>query len=135
MQENMGTICEQPASTSESTKQYNVNTHNNYGLLANAPQEVIETNNIKKERIPPIVVNDKIDDYKQFINRLNVNCKEKVSVRYKPSGPIIYATSMANYNNIVRKYRKSCINFHTYAISSKTPKMVVIRGRYYCRTK
>lgn len=120
------------ASTSTEVKHknlINVETKNYYGILEQQDTDTpIIQDPPKKVKIPPIVVNENITNYKQFINTLKKKCKSDLNVKYKPSGPIIYTNSIEDHKTLSDSFIKLGVKFHTYSIQSQRPQMVVIRG-------
>lgn len=95
------------------------------GLTATASMKV--DGKSSKVKVPPIVVYGKVDDPK-YLDKLQGNMKDELSLKYKQNKTIVYTKNMEDYAMVEKEIGDSGVQYHTYAKPSEKLVKLVIKG-------
>lgn len=107
---------------------------NRYSLLANRDEEInIQGNNIEetiknKNKIPPIIYKNPINNYEAFITYLKEDCDSEVTTKCYNKQIKIQTSSTQDYEKLINNFKNDNINYHTYTMKETTEFKAVLKG-------
>ncbi|KAL1140057.1 hypothetical protein AAG570_007034 [Ranatra chinensis] len=103
----------------------NIPVRNSFELLKNAPEVEITS---KKDKIPPIVLNDRLANIRQFLEDTRKVVKDKFRITNRGRTTQILASNVEDFEALKGLFRLRELEFHTFALRSEHMKRFVIHG-------
>lgn len=121
--------------TSVSNEQsvFQVPVSNRFGLLINEELPVTKpagnpsVSQPKKEKMPPIIVTHKIQNFKQF----NAEVKSIISdysIRYLKNSVNIYTSNKGDFTKLINEFRNSKVGHYTFSTKDEKQKKIVMKA-------
>lgn len=126
---------EKPKKTAKPTgaipKQTQLPITNKYGVLINAPDEptVPQQKIVKKQWVPPIIVNTQINDYKKFIENITKTLgHQDFSVKLNRKTTKIMVKNAADHQKIIQDLQTTKLECHTFPLQEQRTKKIVLKA-------
>lgn len=85
-------------------------------------------NDNKKYKIPPIVINRKLQEHKGLIQDLKNKLKKGFYLKFTKNSTLIFASEESEYKDLLRELEDTDISHHYYTISKDKNHAFVLRG-------
>ena len=108
-------------------------TTNYFAVLSDSDTETesIESsppNNIKKKRIPPIVLYSFLSNHTQTLKSLNDKLTSPVDKKTKTNRLLLHTQTEKDYENLLREVKQAQLSYHTYPLPQTQQPRLVLKG-------
>lgn len=113
--------------------QIQVPTSNRFGLLINeelpipCPATMPVAAETKKEKLPPIVVTQKVNDFKRFNSEIRSIITD-YTIRYLKNTVNVYTFNKSDFTRLINEFRKSNVSHYTYTTKDEKQKKLVMKA-------